>query len=128
MFKHAETKESQTGVVTVTDHTSEAVSDMLEYMYSGQLKNLDKMAEELFQLADKYNISNLKKICEEILIKKLSLDNACRLLMLADLHSANDLKKACIKFIFENRKTLLQTEEWNALKSLFVFEEWINCL
>lgn len=115
MFLHP-TKEAETGVVTITDNSIGAVRSLLEFMYSGEVQNLKEKAEELFVIAEKYHVSNLKIICEETLSSSLALDNVCRLLILADLYSAEKLKNNCFDFICENRKCIVKSNAWQDLK------------
>lgn len=115
MFLHP-TTEAETGVVTVTDNSVTAVRGLLEFMYTGKVENLNEKAEELLVIAEKYDVLNLKIICEESLIGNLSFDNVCRLLVLADLHSAANLKNSCFDFVCENRKRVVKLISWEDLK------------
>lgn len=116
MFEHSDTKESQTGVVTITDSSVDAVQGLVDYMYSGRVKILNEKAEEVLAIAEKYNVQNLKMICEENLSSNLSANNICHITAFADLYSADTLKNACFEFICENSKSILKSNDWETLK------------
>ena len=57
----------------------------------------------------------LKTYCDPKLITTLTINSVARLVLRADRHSAQDLKKSCIKFISDNTKEVMATEEWKEL-------------
>ncbi|XP_057318708.1 speckle-type POZ protein B-like [Microplitis mediator] len=96
MFTH-EMKENRESGVTIPDIDPEIFNKMLEFIYTDEINNLDADAAYLLEAADKYQLLNLKSLCEESLSKSCSIDNAIKLMILADLHNANQL----LEFIFE---------------------------
>ena len=40
------------------------VKDMLKYIYAGKIENLNTRSPRLLEAADKYQLSELKEICE----------------------------------------------------------------
>jgi len=76
----------------------------LQFLYSG-LYNIDLAQEqpqflaELLVLADRYEVDELKKVCEEALIFKV--DNNCcfALLVLADQFQTGKLRRTCFEYI-----------------------------
>lgn len=96
----------------------ETVRDMLKYMYAGKIENLNTRSLRLLEAADKYQLSELKEICEvqctsewitriifvpqEMLCDNLTVDTCLECLVLADLHTAEDLKQAAIKFVVDH--------------------------
>lgn len=53
MFSHKDSKETQEGRVELIDISGEAVQQMLQYLYTGKVDQVDKYALELFVAADK---------------------------------------------------------------------------
>ena len=101
MFIHNMT-EAQEKIIDIEDLDIETVRDMLKYMYAGKIENLNTRSPRLLEAADKYQLSELKEICEEMLCDNLTVDTCLECLVLADLHTAEDLKQAAIKFVVDH--------------------------
>ncbi|XP_065204312.1 speckle-type POZ protein-like [Planococcus citri] len=111
--------ESKKNHIDITDMDQETFEEMLHYVYTGKVKNLDESAFELLPVADKYDLEELRIMCEEVLLKKLSPDNAVKILILADMHRAKKLKAGCLLFIkknYANCKDFID-KEWKKLTS-----------
>lgn len=80
---------------------------MLRLIYCGKVFNLNKLAYESIQAAEKYNVHQLKKICEAELIRSISVGNCIEYYVLADKINANDLEEKAIELVTKNRKILL---------------------
>ncbi|XP_065209108.1 speckle-type POZ protein-like [Planococcus citri] len=113
MFKN-DMRESQKNHITITDMEKETFEEMLHYIYSGKVRNLEKSAFELLLVADKYDLEELKNACERLLITKISAENVGKILVLADMHNAEELKGRALRFIKENPANF-ETEIWNVL-------------
>jgi len=101
MFMHNMT-ENQEKKIDIEDLDIETVRDMLKYMYAGKIENLNTRSPRLLEAADKYQLSELKEICEESLCDNLTVDTCLECLVLADLHNAEELKNASVKFVVEH--------------------------
>ncbi|CAG0905770.1 unnamed protein product, partial [Cyprideis torosa] len=86
MFQH-EMVEKQTGEVRINDISADVIEELLRFMYTGNVKNIEKN-RELFAAAAKYNLEALKKICEKRLACSLSSENLYQTLVLAELHES----------------------------------------
>lgn len=118
MFEYPNTEEAKTGVIKITDNSIDAVRGLLEFVYSGEVENLDENAEDVLVIAEKYNLPTLKMMCEENLSLNLTNINVCRILVLAGVHHSTDkLKRACLDFICENSQSVLKSNEWLDLES-----------
>ncbi|KAI1705073.1 BTB/POZ domain-containing protein [Ditylenchus destructor] len=113
------TEEARSGVVNITDFSTDAISAMLEYMYTGVVKNevMDKIALEILVLANKYAVIPLKEMCEVFLASKLTATNVLEFVTLADRYSAAKLKKACVNRLAIDGRAALQSKEWEDLKN-----------
>ncbi|KAI1705071.1 BTB/POZ domain-containing protein [Ditylenchus destructor] len=113
------TKEAESGVVEITDFSPDAISAMLEYMYTGLVNNkvMEKYALELLALSDKYAVISLKEVCEVFLASRLTTKNFLQIMFLADRHSAAKLKQACVDRLVMHGRAALQSKEWEELKS-----------
>ena len=97
MFENDMTEAAE-NCVEITDIDPKAVQEMLSYMYTGTAPKVDKMAA-LLQAADKYDLKQLKAICEKELISQLSEENVSETFKLADRYSATQLKAKCTGFM-----------------------------
>ena len=111
MFEH-DLKENEQGEVTIKDLDAETVKDMLNYIYSGKAKNIKVNARSLLAAAEKYDLQELKNMCEKCLSEDITVGNCINLLKLAELYRANDLKKQLLQFVAVNAKSLSRETEW----------------
>jgi len=118
MFIH-NTMESQRKEIKIEDLDIETVQDMLKYMYAGKIENLNTRSPRLLEAADKYQLSELKEICEEVLCETLTVDSCLECLVLADLHTALDLKDAAVKFVVSHSTEFVdQVDKFTAYPEL----------
>ena len=105
-------KEAEENKVTVEDIDGDTFEEMLIFMYSGKVKNLQEKAAELLAAAEKYQLMDLKQRCEESLSINLKVDNVLDVLVTAYLHNASSLQSLAIKFIAENAKEVSAQKGW----------------
>lgn len=102
-----DTAESQNSYVKLVDVATDELKFVLEFMYSGTIKNFDNCnVYNLLTLADQYNISGLRILSQYILSKQLNSRNAIETLVIADMYNAKSLKIAAMKFIKGHPKLL----------------------
>ncbi|XP_065203418.1 speckle-type POZ protein-like [Planococcus citri] len=116
MFSH-EMKEKQSNCIELQDITFPAFREMLRYIYTGKVQNLSILAADLLAAANKYDLKNLKAICENELCEKLSQSTAVSTLMLADMHHAENLKKQALLYMkmYSYTLSMLSEEDRNTL-------------
>ena len=115
MFEH-NMQERSSSKVNLTDVEPATVKEMLVYMYSDRVPRIGAVAGDLLHVADKYQLENLKKICEEHLNSNLRVDNAARIIQLAYLYNAPQLKRLCLQFISDHGSEVRATQEWDEVK------------
>ena len=118
MFQGNRFKEGTTKTVQITDISPEAFKHLLQFVYSGKIPLLadsTETMEMLFFAADKYEIQELKDICEKSLARQVCKRNAIHLLIVAHLHSASKLQAAALQCIHKNRHFIWGTTEWQDL-------------
>ena len=99
----------------VEDIDADTFAAMLEFIYSSRvaLNSLAKVSiANLLVAAEKYNLVDLKKLCEESLCVHMSVNNVLDMMELADLHNAANLRAMALKFIGRNAKEVSSQEEW----------------
>ncbi len=85
---------------------------MIKFIYWQKLDNFDSIAEELMIASHKYLLNDLKIICENLLSKKLLIENVLYFLMIANKYSAEVLKDSCFIFIGENLAQMKKSKNW----------------
>jgi hypothetical protein len=117
MFEPGKFKEGQSKIVEIDDIEPEVFQQLLHYVYTGTAPKLEDetITEPLFLAADKYQMDKIKEHCEDILIRKLSPENAVRYLVMAHLHSAGRLQEASIQFLVGCRKEIWDRPDWKKL-------------
>merc|ERR1711915_461357 len=94
----------------------------------GKIEKMEDKAVKLLAAADQNALKNLKKTCEELLCKSLTISNCLEYLILADMHSTDILKPLVIKFVVENSREVVTQENWKEKLMTFpeVFAEVFN--
>jgi len=111
MFVH-DTTEKRIGRVEIDDLDQDIVYDMLFYMYSGNVSNLEVKAAKLLVAADKYGLMELKLMCEMNLCENLNAENVCEILIVSKLHNCSILQSNALKFMKVNGKQVMAQEGW----------------
>ena len=74
MFTH-DMEENRSSKVDIQDLDGETVHDMIVYVYSGKVEKIDDKATGLLSAAEKYDLKELKQMCEESLCTNINTDN-----------------------------------------------------
>ncbi|CAO1432536.1 unnamed protein product [Diamesa tonsa] len=100
-------KEAAEKKVEIIDVDPDVFEQLLTFIYSGEIADLDDYAMDLFVAADKYGIKDLRNVCENHIFQNISNDNAMAVYKLATLYSCNhDLKQMSFQII---KKKLQET-------------------
>lgn len=84
----------------IFDASKEAFSELMRFIYVGKIRDLEKHVEELLGLADRYEVSDLQKVCELKLMANLKDENAESIFQLAHRHQCNkELKEASFEML-----------------------------
>ncbi|XP_065204152.1 speckle-type POZ protein-like [Planococcus citri] len=110
MFKH-DLQENRSNQVNISDIRPEVFEEFLLFMYTDNTPNRE-IVTELFVVADKYQVEGLRVLCQKIILKELSVENAFDLLVFADLHGAERVLTKVAFFIKTNPANLTSTQEW----------------
>lgn len=89
----------------IDDFSSDAVEEFLRFCYTGEVSEVNAM--EVFALAAKYDIPELKKTMEGIIAENIDDENALDVLNLGNLHESELIMKAA----FNKIKTILSDIE-----------------
>jgi len=133
MFEH-NMKEKSDGVVKLDDISLNELKEMLCFIYTGSCTSRDAltaMANHLFVVSDRYDLPQLRNMCEISLLSQVSVENAIHLLLLADRHHGSVLKEKCIEFIYVNGSEIAKTEGMKQLydaQNISLLKDVMECI
>ncbi|OXU22829.1 hypothetical protein TSAR_013606 [Trichomalopsis sarcophagae] len=116
MFEH-NMKEETEGTVTIPNIEYDCLKEMLRFIYTGKVENLENLAVDLLSASDQYALQDLKDMCESVLSSSVTTETAIATLVIADKHSTSVLKSNVLKFIVENSKDVIATVGFQSLQS-----------
>jgi BTB/POZ domain len=90
VFKN-EMKEAQTGKMSIDDFSAVTVEGMLEFLYTGEVN--ENIAMDLYAIASKYNVTALKEIAEEMVLRNVNESNALEVFDLGHAYGSEEMKK-----------------------------------
>ena len=117
----------------MTETPHELAREMVRYLYTDRIDNLESYAARLLPLAARYNILGLKNVCERTLLDNMSPENIANILLLADECGCENLKKAALHYCEDNinikdslpiGKTVKISLQNNCYKILFQRKLW----
>lgn len=114
MFSH-NFQETRSNRVVITDLEPEAVVEMIRFIYNNRVQCLERVNRHLLAAADKYNIQDLKEICERSLCDSMSVENVSGLLLFARDRFSENLKGKAIAFITRNVQAVTHSPGWKEL-------------
>ena len=124
-------EEAKKNCLVIEDFENEEVGQLLQFIYTGILKEDDAIGTELLLLADKYDLPDLVNLCEVALAKDITLETCLGFLDITNRISSKYLIKLCSAFVAEHRRHLMTTSEWtriakeNPLALISVLEEML---
>ncbi|CAL8123465.1 unnamed protein product [Orchesella dallaii] len=96
-------RESQTGVVRISDVNSKTMANVLCYIYRGKTDDIDwsnvNQVQQLIYAADKYSLMGLHDFCDKKLFNGCNEQNAMDLLAIAQAHNLTVATKDISLFI-----------------------------
>ncbi|KAJ8688378.1 hypothetical protein QAD02_024173 [Eretmocerus hayati] len=113
MFK-SKMQEEQTGVVKVEDFKPDVIKEMLLYIYTDSVKDIQKVSYELFEAAHFYNLLDLETICKNHMKDSVTCENVTVLSDLADKYSLKDIQTVVRKFMKTNEAQLIKNPDYVA--------------
>jgi BTB/POZ domain len=85
-------KKAKFNRMKITDFSSDAVEDFLKYFYCGEITRVNAM--EVFALAAKYDVPELKNIAEAIVAVTVDQENAVEVIKFGNVHESEIIMKA----------------------------------
>ena len=102
----------KTALVSVDGIEAHVFVKVLEFLYTGKVEDLSRVAVPLLMASEVFLLDELKLVCEERVRKDVSLATVCGLLMTAERYRAEGLKSIALKFIVENLEEVKLQKEF----------------
>uniref|UniRef100_A0A0K0F349 Speckle-type POZ protein-like (inferred by orthology to a human protein) n=1 Tax=Strongyloides venezuelensis TaxID=75913 RepID=A0A0K0F349_STRVS len=119
-------EELQTNIIEIKDFNVEVIKKMLKYIYTDEVSDIQNMANQMFEIANIYELDRLKAFSEQSMCDSLTTDNVLERFALSDKYPTEILKKCCEELIIKNIVFLKETEEWQ--KYIFTNPSLLNRL
>lgn len=104
--------------IQIDDMEPEVFKSLLHFMYTDTMPKMDEealsaMATGLLAAADRFKLESPKKICEEMLCKRVDMSTIESCLVLSERHHCPALQAACLKFLNSpgNLKAIMAKED-----------------
>ncbi|KAH0558171.1 hypothetical protein KQX54_014723 [Cotesia glomerata] len=110
-------RENKEHGINIPDISPDMFNSLLEFMYTDRVADLDAVAEDLVEVADKYQVQTLKQVCLEELCMSVNIENAARMILLADRLNAEIMFKYVTEYIRINAETVIQTEGYKLMEA-----------
>ncbi|XP_046454671.1 uncharacterized protein LOC124202376 [Daphnia pulex] len=105
--------ESLTRQVMITDIEVDVFKQLLVYMYTGSIPELEEEnVTLLFVAADKYGIETLKEVCADDLLEQLETENVIKMLVWSHFHSVAKVFEGAMEILVDNYCELCFQPEW----------------
>ena len=105
--------ESLTRQVTITDIEVDIFKQLLVYMYTGSIPEMEEESVTLlFVAADKYGMETLKDVCADDLLEQLETENVIKMLVWSHFHSISKVFEGAMEILVDNYCELCFQPEW----------------
>ena len=102
-------KESTMETIRIEQVSHPIFLQVLEYLYTDQLRIPLESAMDLFEAADLFCIPRLKTMCEKRMLQSINVENAASIFYAADMHSAMALRQKAKKYILSHFEAVSKT-------------------
>ena len=88
------------------------IKKFLDFIYTGRFGLYDtSIIESLLSLSDKYQVLELKHLCEESLMENMNSCSVASYLYLGHLHDCSILKASALQFCKENHQNIVKVKD-----------------
>jgi speckle-type POZ protein len=92
-------QEASSSKIIVGDIDGETMLELLRFIYTNEVENIDEIAKNLIYAAEKYDLPELKALCASKLIDQIADENVSELLHVADGLGEQGLFRECMNYI-----------------------------
>ncbi|XP_031788787.1 protein roadkill isoform X2 [Nasonia vitripennis] len=118
----AESNERKEIILEVHDISYDVLVEMIRFIYTGKINGIENMIEDLAIAANKFALHRLMIICEQAMIKCLSIHNFVNSLLFADKLKMKELKAMAIEFVVMSGSNAIDQENFRTLPMDVVVE------
>ncbi|XP_078376658.1 kelch-like protein 12 [Oculina patagonica] len=111
----SEFKEKESNLVELQDAKSTTISDVLQFIYTGEISINSNNAQDLVMIADYLIIPRLKKKVSRFLEASLNASNCLALESFASQYNCESLKRAAVTLKFDNFVAVANSEDFRVL-------------
>ncbi|KAK0161725.1 hypothetical protein PV327_008143 [Microctonus hyperodae] len=118
MFKSGMTESSNNRII-VTDIEIEIMEKVVEFMYTGTINPIPEydVLLSIMKVADKYEINNLKILCEQKLSEKMTIKNVFEILEKNSLYGGPLLATNVVYFMIKNKLSIIKSKDFEDFHS-----------
>ncbi|KAL7305945.1 hypothetical protein TKK_0001418 [Trichogramma kaykai] len=128
MFNH-EMQENNTKIIKIEDFKADVIEEMIKFMYTNEITETIEHPQDLYAVAHKYQMENLKAKCLEYLIFNLNFSNATNLYRFAKLYDIEYLMTTLNLFFNKYMKNMVDEETYrNHLSETIILENIVDIL
>ena len=103
IFQRQTEESSSVNSTVISDFSFETINEMIRFIYTNKIDNINEVAHELIVAASKYGVNELKNVCENYLCQNLDVGNVLKLIVIANGCNAEKLVKSSLEIISTNR-------------------------
>jgi hypothetical protein len=100
----------QVGAIKCDTHSGESTRALIEFLYTSKIEISIDNAEELFQVADYYNVEDLIKKCTDFLEKNMTINTVFQILNISHKNNIHELKSKCLHFLDLHIESILSSQ------------------
>jgi len=104
--------ENKQSRVEINDLDVSTVNDMISYIYSGKVANLDGNAKNLLAAAENYQLVDLKHMCLKSLAKNIDSDDGIEALITSEIYNVPVLKSLALSYIKQHGMYSSGKRQW----------------
>ncbi|KAJ8683277.1 hypothetical protein QAD02_019069 [Eretmocerus hayati] len=105
-------QESRENIIKIEDIEYNVMLELMRFIYTGQVRNIEKVVKKLLIAADKYGIEALKSKCEKFLCRAICTHDVLDSMILANCYRLNNLEKAALNFFTIHSKDIVKSHDF----------------
>jgi speckle-type POZ protein len=113
---HGEMQDIQEKCLELPGLSDEILQELLRYIYTDHVNNLDSTASTLLPVGESYHLPGLKLLCEKTLVETITPESVASLLLLADQFGCDALKRAALAYCEENATSIKKSLAWKVME------------